>query len=38
VPKSAGSPTRKAELPWGGKSLAAMLANPPICRPGRAPQ
>ncbi|HEX4508323.1 MAG TPA: multicopper oxidase domain-containing protein [Alphaproteobacteria bacterium] len=33
LPKSAVNPTRKAELPWGGKSLAAMLANPPICRP-----
>jgi FtsP/CotA-like multicopper oxidase with cupredoxin domain len=33
LPKNAGNPTRKVELPWGGKSLAAMLANPPICRP-----
>jgi len=31
VPK--GGAVRKAELPWGGKSLAAMLENPPICRP-----
>jgi FtsP/CotA-like multicopper oxidase with cupredoxin domain len=31
VPK--GGAVRKAELPWGGKSLAAMLANPPICKP-----
>jgi FtsP/CotA-like multicopper oxidase with cupredoxin domain len=34
VPK--GGVARKAELPWGGKSLAAMLENPPICRPGSA--
>jgi FtsP/CotA-like multicopper oxidase with cupredoxin domain len=33
VPKNAANPTRKAELPWGGKSLAAMLENPPICKP-----
>ena len=33
VPKG-GSAVRKAELPWGGKLLAAMLENPPICRPG----
>jgi FtsP/CotA-like multicopper oxidase with cupredoxin domain len=32
LPKNA-STTRKVELPWGGKSLAALLANPPICRP-----
>jgi FtsP/CotA-like multicopper oxidase with cupredoxin domain len=35
VPKG-GSTVRKAELPWGGKSLAAMLENPPICRPAAA--
>ena len=35
VPKSPGTATRKAELPWGGQSLAAMLANPPICRLGQ---
>jgi FtsP/CotA-like multicopper oxidase with cupredoxin domain len=34
VPK--GGQVRKAELPWGGKSLAAMLENPPICRPAAA--
>jgi FtsP/CotA-like multicopper oxidase with cupredoxin domain len=28
-----GGAVRKAELPWGGKSLAALLENPPICRP-----
>ncbi len=31
VPK--GGAVRKTELSWGGKSLAAMLENPPICRP-----
>jgi FtsP/CotA-like multicopper oxidase with cupredoxin domain len=38
VSKTAGSLPRKAELPWGGKSLAAMLANPPVCRPKGAEQ
>ena len=36
VPKG-GTATRKAELPWGGKSLATMLENPPICRPKETP-
>jgi hypothetical protein len=35
LPKDAAKATRKAELPWGGKSLAAMLGNPPICKPGQ---
>ena len=37
LPKDAAKASRKAELPWGGKSLAAMLANPPICGPGQPP-
>jgi FtsP/CotA-like multicopper oxidase with cupredoxin domain len=35
IPKDAAKATRKAELPWGGKSLAALLANPPICKPAK---